>query len=192
MVNNDFWNLCTKDSIREDIAKFIDSTPALSHLKGIAYYEFEDALVEFLQNVKEKIYRECDREYHREDVVNHIADSIGEPAGQIVASALPFAVIDKIVGKWSERLEDYTPYWDCVWETLSSTLEEDFIPFDGDLTEKEAWVYAAYLDDWYSSHPDSLNMHPVSIGEFFDNEMTDEKTKKYYTSCAERYKKKFE
>lgn len=61
MENHDFWNICSNGSIREDVAKFIDSTSAVAKLKDAAYYEFEDALVNFLQSIKEKIYRECDR-----------------------------------------------------------------------------------------------------------------------------------
>lgn len=190
MKNHDFWNICSNGSIREDVAKFIDSTRAVSKLKGKAYYEFEDALINFLQSIKEKIYRECDREYLRDDVINHIAGVVGEQGGEIVAQSLPIEIIDSIAQDWNSHLENDDGYWESVWGALSDTLDESFCLFDDELSDNDAWIYAAYLDDWFSSHSDEMS--PASISEFFENEMTDDETNTYYTALALEYKKKFE
>ena len=191
MENHDFWNMCSNGSIREDVAKFIDSTSAVAKLKDAAYYEFEDALVNFLQNIKEKIYRECDREYLRDDVINHIASVVGEQGGEIVAQSLPIEVIDNIAQDWNSQLENDDTYWESVWGALSDTIDDNFCLFDDELSVNDAWIYAAYLNEWFSSHPDD-NMQPASISEFFGNEMADDETNIYYTALALEYKKKFE
>lgn len=188
MENHDFWNICSKGSIREDVANFIDATSAISELKNEAYFEFADALVSFLQDVKEKIYRECDREYLRDDVVNHIADVVGEQGGEIVAQSLPIEIIDSIAQDWNSRLENDDGYWESVWGALSDTLDESFCLFDDELSDNDAWVYAAYLDEWFATHP--VEMQPVSICEFFDNEMKERETREYYTALAQKYKNK--
>ena len=42
---------CTRGSIREEVACFIDRTPVFTKLRGVSYYETEDALTDFIINI---------------------------------------------------------------------------------------------------------------------------------------------
>lgn len=187
MKNTNFWNKCENGTIRNDVAEFIDNNPLLSKYTGDKYYQLEDAIVDFLSQESEKIYRERDREYQREDVLHKINEYVGEN-GEIVANAIPFEVVDRIAEDWYENLEDCDGYWECVWDTLDDTIIDELDLFGDELNEDEAWIYAAYLDEWFKTH-DFKFESPAPIKEFFDCEMQDDELSNHYIKLAEKYKK---
>lgn len=184
--NNPLWDRCENGTIRNDVAEFIDNNPLLSKYVGDNYYQLEDSIVDFLSREAEKIYRERDREYQREDVLNKISEYVGQN-GEIVANAIPFAVIDRIARLWGENLEDRDGYWECVWDTLDDTIIDELDLFGDELNEDDAWIYAAYLDDWFKTH-DAHSESPAPIDEFFECEMQDDELSTYYTELADKYK----
>lgn len=186
MKNTNFWNKCENGTIRNDVAEFIDNNPLLSKYTGDKYYQLEDAIVDFLSQESEKIYRERDREYQREDVLHKINEYVGEN-GEIVANAIPFEVVDRIAEDWYENLEDRDGYWECVWDTLDDTIINELDLFGDELNEDEAWIYAAYLDEWFRTH-DFKFESPAPIEEFFDCEMQDDELSNHYIKLAEKYK----
>lgn len=186
MRNDKFWNECTAGSIREKVAEFIDKSPVLSKLKDNAYYAMEDALVEFIEQNRDLIASEVDREYQRDDLVNQVTEDYGENAAQI-ATLIPLAKIDDVVKSWQETLADNDTYWDAIWGDLTDALNE--IPVFAGIEDydKEAVItYMAYLQDWYSSH-DALHEDPACIDEFFNCEMEDEEASRYYTELARKF-----
>lgn len=186
MIDYEFWNKCANGSIRNDVAEFIDNSPLLSHYSGDKYYELEDAIVEFIFHEAEKIYREREKEYHREDVMERISELFGEN-GEIIVSAIPLKVINGIVQTWQEYLEDSSTYWECAWDTLDDALREELDIFGRNISEDDSWVYAAYLDSWFKTHDYNAD-YPVSVTEFFNCEMRDEKLAEYYIELSKQYK----
>lgn len=46
---------CTTDSLREKVAQFIDARPETNQLHGNKYYDYEDALVEFIAGILNEV-----------------------------------------------------------------------------------------------------------------------------------------
>ena len=123
MRDDKFWNECNNNSIRRKVAEFIDNSPLLSHYKNKKYYQLEDELVAFLGKIKEEIYREVDKEYHREDVICRLIEKYGEEYTEKLKH-IPISLIDEIVEEWQEALSDNDSHWDSVWNALDNTLKE--------------------------------------------------------------------
>lgn len=123
MRDDKFWNECNNNSIRRKVAEFIDNSPLLSHYKNKKYYQLEDELVAFLGKIKEEIYREVDKEYHREDVICRLIEKHGEEYTEKLKH-IPLSLIDEIAAEWQETLSDDDSYWDSVWNALDNTLKE--------------------------------------------------------------------
>ena len=123
MRNDDFWETCNSGTVRQKVAEFIDSSPILSHLKGDKYYHLEDALVGFIEDNKELIFREVEREYHRDDVAARLTekDELFDDE-----SILCPEVLDRVADKWQEKLSKSDPHWDAVWDALDEAIAEEF------------------------------------------------------------------
>lgn len=190
MKNAEFWEKATGGSIRSAVADFIDKTPQVSHLENEDYYSFEDALVDFIQNIKEQVYRERDREYLRDDVQARIEESLGA-YGDIIIDAVPLKEIDIIANEWNEELDNYELYWDSVWESLDTTLSNRTYLEGMPDSEEDAWLYAAYLNEWFTNHkpePFSLHHSPLSLEEFLDEEMSNQEAAEHYSDLARKFK----
>ena len=123
MRNNKFWDTCYSGSIREKVAVFIDNSPILSHLKGDKYYRLEDALVSLIEDSKNLISEEVEREYHRDDVADRLIekDELFNDDEILVPE-----VLDKISDDWQERLSKSDLHWDAVWDALDEAIKEKF------------------------------------------------------------------
>lgn len=99
MRNDNFWDKCVHGSIR-----FIDQSPVLSKYKGEQYYDLEDALVEFIENNRDLIAAEVDREYQRDDFVNQVEEDFGADAARIIP-LIPIEKIDDVISTWQEARE---------------------------------------------------------------------------------------
>lgn len=189
MKNDKFWNECTNGSIRQKIAEFIDTTPAVSKLKDKAYYDFEDALVSFVYENRDMISKEVDLEYEREDFLTQAKKIFGDDTEEVV-KVLPTEVIDDMINSWQESLSENNEYWDNTWSELSDILTDGGIsPFIGieNYTTEEVLIYAAYLKEWYSDMPPEMQgQSPSCIDEFYADEMMDEELNKYYTKTAQK------
>ena len=180
-----FWDICNKDSVRSAVADFIEHNKKLSSLfREKEYYELEDGIVDLIKGLKDKIYRERNRELIRDDVVKQIKKNIGNGA-DIIIEAIPLDVIDNIAKQWNQDLDDNDYYFDIVHTALDDAVSDKLDLFDLEITEEQAWMYAAYLDDWYSAHTE---VDPDSIEEFFHGVLEDESSKAYYESLAKKYK----
>lgn len=185
MKNDKFWNECSNGSIRKKVAEFIDKTPAVSRLKNKAYYEFEDALVEFIYENRDMISKEVDLEYQREDFLTQSKEEFGDDVEEAV-KALPIEVIDDMISQWQESLGDNDEFWELTWDALSEVLTDGGIsPLVGvdDHPTEEVLIYATYLKEWYSA---MQGQDPASIDEFFANEMEDEQLSEYYIKAAKK------
>ncbi len=189
MKNDKFWNECSDGSIRKKVAEFIDKTPAVSRLKNKAYYEFEDALVEFIYENRDMISKEVDLEYHREDFLTQSKEEFGNDVEEAV-KALPIGVIDYMISQWQESLNGNDEFWEIAWDALSEVLTDGGIsPLIGidDHPTEEVLIYAAYLKEWYSDMPPAMQgQDPASIDELFANEMEDEQLSEYYIKAAKK------
>lgn len=189
MRNDKFWDECGDNSIRQKVAEFIDKNPAVSHLKDQPYYDFEDALVQFIYDNREIISREVDAEYHREDVITQAKEYFGEEVEEIV-KALPIKVVDELVSHWQEALNENDEFWEINWDELDNVLTDGGIsPLVGlDCYEPEdILIYAAYIHEWYSDMPPAMQgQDPACIDEFFDNEMSDDDLSKFYIKKAKQ------
>lgn len=190
MRNDKFWNECGDKSIRKKIAEFIDQNPAVSHLKDKPYYDFEDALVQFIYDNREIISQEVDAEYHREDVITQAKECFGNEEVEEAVKALPIKVIDKLVALWQEALNENDEFWDINWDELNNVLTDGGVSplIDLDSYEPEdILIYTAYLREWYSDMPPEMqDQDPACIDEFFNNEMTDEDLSEYYIKKAKQ------
>lgn len=45
MRDNNYWDVCNGNTIRDKVAEFIDNSPLLNKLKGDKYFNLEDAIV---------------------------------------------------------------------------------------------------------------------------------------------------
>ncbi len=189
MINDKFWNECTDGSLRQKVASFIDKNPAVSHLKDKAYYDFEDALVEFIRDNREMISKEVDLEYQREDFLTQAKEEFGDDVEEAV-KVLPIDVIDNMISHWQEALGDNDDYWDIFWSELSDVLTDGGIsPLIGieNYPTEEVLIYVAYLKEWYSDMPPQMQgQEPACIDEFFTNEMTDDELSEYYIKIAKK------
>lgn len=190
MRDNKFWDVCSNGSIREKVAEFIDQNPAVSHLKDEPYYDFEDALVQFIYDNREMISREVDAEYHREDVILQAQECFGEEEVEEVVKSLPIEVIDGLVDHWQEALNDNDEFWEITWDGLTDVLTDGGISPLVNLDSydpEDILIFAAYLREWYSDMtPEMQGQEPVCIDEFFDNEMSDDDLRKFYIKRAKQ------
>ena len=187
MEDSLFWEVCNNYSVRSAVADFIEHNKKLSSLfREKEYYELEDGIVDLIKGLKDKIYRERNRELIRDDVVSHIKKNIGNGA-DIIIEAIPLDVIDNVAKQWNQELDDNDYYFDIIHTALDDAVSDKLDLFDLEITEEQAWMYAAYLDDWYSAHTE---VDPDSIEEFFHGVLEDDTSKAYYESLAKKYKAK--
>lgn len=120
MEDSRFWNEANNGSIRQKVAEFMDSVPALSHLKGDEYYVAEDAIVAFIKTNKEAIYREVDKEYQREDVINYLQEKSDDETIEKSVDEL-----NEIVDIWQEELFESDAHWETVWDALGRAIDNE-------------------------------------------------------------------
>ncbi len=186
MRNNKFWDECSSFSIREAVATFIDNSPILSKFKDEKYYQLEDSIVEFIESQKEKIYREVDKEYQRDDVVSNITEEYGENATKALKH-IPIEALDVLVEAWQDKLCDNELYWDATWDSLRDAIFADNNIFEGidDLDRETLPLYIAYLKDWLESHSFPAE-YPVCPAEFINNELADDEIRDYYEKLSKK------
>ena len=184
MRDNKFWDECNNNSIRQLVAGFIDKHPILSKYKDDDYYSIEDAFVEFIENNREVISREVDKEYQREDLYNQLTERLGT-LGLVVKSFFPIERANKIISEWQERLTDNDIYWEQNWAELDDAIAEHGEIFTGldNYEFEDVCVYLAYVKNWYENN-DEPNQCPSCIDEFFDCEMADDDLREYYESLG--------
>ena len=124
MLDEKFWEPGQNHFISSCVKNFLKDEPLFDNLDSAKLSEIESKLFKLLQEVKEPIYREVDREYLREDVSDKIK-KYGEK-GEYVLSLFSFDEIDCIVEIWQQRLADADPYWEVNWEVLDNVLEDDY------------------------------------------------------------------
>lgn len=125
MLDEKFWEPGQNRFISTCMKEFFNEEPLFNGLEPEKLGEIESKLFKLLQEVKEPIYREVDREYLREDVSVKIKEWCGEK-GEYVLSLFSFDEIDCIVEIWQQRLADTEPYWEVNWEVLDNVLEDDY------------------------------------------------------------------
>lgn len=182
MRNKSFWTQ-SDGELRFAVRKFIENHEKTCGLSDIEQYQYEDELMQLIESVKENIYREVEKEYHREDIFMHAENDNGERC-QEIAMLLPIAQIDSIVEQWEETLRNNDGYWDYYWGALSLSLKEEHWWQDYEDYGKEDFsCYKAYIRYWYSTHQEGV---PVCIDEFLSNEMQDEELSEFYKALAEK------
>ena len=184
MRNNKFWDECNNNSIRQLVASFIDKHPLLSKYKGIDYYSIEDDIVEFIENNRDVISQEVDKEYQREDLYNQLNEKF-DTLGLVVKSFFPIERANKIIEEWQDNLSNNDVYWEQNWAELDNAIAECGEIFNGldNWQFEDVCIYLAYVKDWYENN-DEPNQCPSSIDEFFDCEMTDDDLREYYESLG--------
>lgn len=192
MRNDKFWDECSNGSIREVVARFIDSSPLLSKYKNEAYYQLEDSLVSLIETNKDLIFDEVRAERHREDLqVELESREYGHP--ELVLQALPMKIVMDMVEEWQDLISDNEAYCEARNDCLCDAIRFPGC-FDGleDYEEEQVIIYAAYVQDWFKQHEGMYNQFPACIDEFFSCEMQDEKLKEYYQQLAEDFKARLE
>ena len=174
LKNNGYLSQC----ITEFLDKLARMNIAKSKVKNI-----EKELWKFLRKIRESVYRAVDHDYHTQDLMNKIQEYYGNK-GLLVANCVPKHILDGIIDDWQDDLGNADQYWDINWEILEDRLTEVSLlsglrPF----THREISIYRCYLTDWYNDHQEG---DPVCIHEFFDCEMKDEDSRRYYLSLADK------
>lgn len=162
MLDEKFWKPEQNRFLSTRIKEFFNEEPIFNGLEPAKLSEIESKLFKLLQEVKEPIYREVDREYLREDVSDKIKEWCGE-RGEYVLSLFSFAEIDCIVEIWQNRLADAEPYWEANWEVLNNFLEEDYqLSALEEYGESEIKEYIEYR-----LKQNGLSDHVFSIEDYF-------------------------
>ena len=157
MLDEKFWEPGQNHFISSCVKNFLKDEPLFDNLDSAKLSEIESKLFKLLQEVKEPIYREVDREYLREDVSDKIK-KYGEK-GEYVLSLFSFDEIDCIVEIWQQRLADADPYWEVNWEVLDNVLEDDYqlSAFD-EYGESEIKEYIKYRLNQNGRSDDTLSI----------------------------------
>lgn len=123
MRNSKFWDECLPGSIRSAVAEFIDNSPLLSQYRGDKYYQLEDALVDFIESKRDLIFREVDKEYQRDDLINFLEEHPFEYNQEV--DTIPINIIDRAVDNWQDKLANKDSYWDSVWNSLRNAVDDE-------------------------------------------------------------------
>ena len=184
MRNNEFWDR-VDGQLRRSIRSFIENHELTCGWSDVQQNEYESALTELIESIKEDVYREVEREYYREDIFLHANNDNGERC-QGIAMLLPVDKLDSIVKSWDENLSNNDGYWDYYWGAVTLALQEETWWRDyEDYTEDEFSWYKAYIEHWYSTHQEGM---PVCIEEFLNNEMQDEELALFYKELSRKEK----
>ena len=184
MRNDKFWDECSHGSIREKVAKFIDSSSFFSKFKNEKYYCLEDSLVSLIEENKDCIFEEVLREKNR-DKIRHELKTRGTDKLSFIFSSLPVSRITKLAEECVEAIiKD-----DTILESMRGIIEDviqssGFFCEEDEFSGEEVVIYSAYLKNWFKNHDGEYNQSPASIFEFFNNEMQDEELAEYYANLA--------
>ncbi len=181
--NDKFWDVSQHGELGKAILAFVASNDKTSTLSGIQQMEYAEELMCFIEQKKQTISDEVDREFHREDV----RDKINEEWADIKnapADIFPIEYLDKLVDIWQDDLGNNDGYWEDVWDTLRCVLQDESWWQDLGEYDKEAQLlYKCYLKDWFRMHEEG---DPVCIEEFMSNEMAEEETAQYFRTLARK------
>ncbi len=137
MRNNQFWDECNSGSLRQAVADFLEHHPLLSRFKGEEYYEIEDAIVAFIEQIRQKVCDEVDREYKRLDIATKVVDDVCRvpKLWEQFYETFPARMLDELIEEIDEELENNDAYWDAYWGSFHSVLEK----------------YKEYFTAWFDS-----------------------------------------
>lgn len=185
-MNKEFLKIKNRPLFSQELREFISQL----QLMGISCKKrkkLEKGIMDFLLKVKEYIFREVEREYFKEDVMTKIKEYYGLK-GLKLAKTVPDEIIDLVIDMWQDNLENADTYSDVNWIVLEDVLYcESWLNGIEKYNSRDVRLYQVYLKDWFACHEVG---NPVCISEFFNCEMQDEETKKYYLGLAERKSKK--
>lgn len=170
MQNDKFWN----EKLQKRVVDYIKSDAFFSQFKAVDSNQLEESLVKLLKAFKEDVYREVEREYHREDVISKVEEHFSEKEAKFL-SGLPICLINFIVDDWQSIVEDSDSFWEAYWDPLMGILSEtSYLGGLENYNDEEIQLYKNYLIDWFQNHNEGA---PACIGEFFDCEMQDTENK---------------
>ena len=192
MKDERYWNDKTmKGSIRQMIAEFIQGNDRLQKFNESERLDLETKLAEFLYKNSYDIATKVRLQDIRNDVQEEIYSSIDNgQAAETIIDAIPFRLINATAIEARNNEDDDDAKWELYRLYLRDSINTN-LPYIDDLFDvgmDEAWLYAAYLDEWYKTHDES--MRPVSWEEFKMNEMMDEELAQHYRVLAEKYRTK--
>ncbi len=181
--NDKFWDVSPHSELGEAILAFVASNDKTSALSGVQQMEYAEDLMCFIEQKKQTISDEVDREFHREDVRDKIEDEWGACENE-VADIFPIQYLDKLVDLWQDVLGNSDGYWEEFWDTLCYVFKEECWRTSLNNYGKEGQLlYKHYLKDWFRTHEEG---EPGCINEFMSNEMEDEESAKYYRALAKQ------
>lgn len=185
-MDKEFLKIKDRPYFSQELSEFIGQL----QLMGISCKKrkkLEKGIMGFLLRVKESIFREVEREYFKEDVMTKIKEYYGLK-GLKLAKTVPDEIIDLVIETWQDNLGNADTYSDVNWIVLEDVLYcESWLNGVKKYNSQDVRLYQFYLKDWFANHKEG---EPVCIDEFFNCEMQDEETKKYYLGLAERKSKK--
>ncbi len=181
--NDSFWCKKPNNILWKAAQSFVEEHEITCGLSDEEQDKYAEELLQLIEKVKEPIYREVDREYHRENVRDKINEE-WEGIKNAPADIFPIEYLDKLVDIWQEDLCDRDRYWEVFWDTLSRVIQRESWWQNLDEYDKEAQLlYKHYLKDWFRMHAEG---EPVCIEEFMSNEMADEETAQYFRTLIRK------
>lgn len=185
-MDKEFLKIKDKPYFSQELSEFI-SKLQLMGISAKKRKKLEKEIMGFLLKVKENIYREVERKYFKEDVMTKIKEYYGLK-GLKLAKTVPDEIIDLVIETWQDNLGNADTYWEDNWMVLEGVLYcESWLKDIEKYNSRDVLLYQVYLKDWFACHKVG---YPVCISEFFNCDMQDEETKKYYLGLAERKFKK--
>ena len=171
MRNYKFWDKYSNNPLWNKVIEFVEKHDLTCGLADAAQDEYASDLIGLIEQVKEYVVEESNKETLREDVSALLVERFGLP-GERLFKLLPLKVVDKLIEDWQDDLSDNEHHVDARDGLLFECLYKqswmvDFDEFD----EEDVEAYFEYLREWFLTHNEG---DPVCIKEFLQCEMQDE------------------
>ena len=170
MRNYKFWEKYSGNTLWQKVSGFVENHELTCGLTDEAQDEFANDLIGLIEQVKEFVAEETDKESLREDVRGMLVEHFGEQ-GESLFKLLPLKVVDELIDDWQDDLSDNDHHVDARDGLLYECLfEQSWMANFDELDEKDVEAYFAYLQEWFLTHNEG---NPVGIKEFLQCEMQD-------------------
>ena len=177
MRNEQFWKKYSNNALWQKVREFVENHELTCGLSDATQDEYMADLIGLIEQVKEFVSKETNKESLREDVCTILVERFGIQ-GESLVKLLPLKVFDEMIEEWQEDLSDNEHHVDARDGLLFESLfKQSWMAHFDEYEEQDVKAYFAYLKEWFSTHNEG---DPACIKEFLQCEMQDIDLKRYY------------